>query len=127
MIPSSSIVLPLRVVSLLALSACIETDCVIVPCAQPLALSIRVSSAINGGPVSNAVAQITGGITATIPCLGSPTTCLAPGSAGTYTVTISAPGFQSVTQTVTVKGKEPEKCGCGTVEAAHLDIGLMTN
>lgn len=114
----------LPVAALLSLGACIQGDCVTVPCAQPLALSIRVSSAANGGPVPNAVAQVTGPVTATVPCAGDPTTCLIAGNSGTYTVIISAPGFQSVTRTVTVKGTAAQPCGCETVEAGHLDVGL---
>ncbi len=123
----SSVVQPLRLAAVLLLSACVKVDCVTVPCAMPLALSIRVSNAANGGPVANAVAQVSGPLTATIPCAGTPTTCVAAGNAGTYTVTIIAPGFQSVTRTITVNGTEPQQCGCGTVEAGHLDVALTAN
>ena len=45
------------------------------------------------------------------------------GTAGTYVLDMSAPGYQSQRLTVTVQGTNPE-CGCPTTLAQDLEIAL---
>jgi hypothetical protein len=121
----SSITELLRVGSLLALSACIKTDCVTVPCLLPQAVTVTVSNAASGGAVPNAVVQITGALSGTAPCNGTPTTCHINGYAGTYSLAVSAPGFQSATRDVTVVGVErTDECHCPAVETAQVSVTL---
>ena len=124
------VLLPLRIVALLALAACgadADVECVILPCALSLALKITVSNAASGAAIPNVTFQSQGQLSGSGPCAGTPTTCAILGGPGTYTVTISAPGFQSVTRSVTVTGTEAEKCHCASANTAHLDVALVAN
>jgi hypothetical protein len=101
-----------------------SADCVIPPCALPVAVTVAVTSSISGGAVAGSFVQARG-YSSPLPCNQSPgTTCYVLGSAGTYQLDIGAPGFQTVHIAVEVKGTSA-KCGCGTVEAAHLSIALV--
>jgi hypothetical protein len=124
MTPTSFFVQPLRIAAVLALGGCYSVDCVTLPCAAPMALIITVSNAASGGGVPNAVVQF--GAQST-PCAGTPTSCAVPGYRGTYTVTISAPAFQSASRTVTVNGTDGGECHCATVDTGHLSIALTPN
>jgi hypothetical protein len=124
------VLLPLRVVALLALAACgadADVECVIVPCALSLALRITVSNAASGATVPNVTFESVGQMSGTGGCGGTPTTCSIPGGPGTYTVTIRAPGFQSVTRSVEVTGTEAGKCNCASANTAHLEVALVAN
>ena len=109
-----------------ALSACgADVACLQLPCPFPLALTITLTNAATGGTVQGAVVQIAGPMTGTAPGGGSPTTCMVSGYAGTYSLDISAPGFQTAKRTVTVEGSAPAACGCGTTTTAHVDVALV--
>ena len=124
--PISSIVQPLRIVAVLTLSACIQTDCVTLPCVAPRAVTVIVSNSVSGGTVPDAVVQITGQASSTASCSGTPTTCNISGPAGTYTVTVTAFGFQSATRMVTVAGVElTDECHCPAVETAQISVVLV--
>ena len=126
---SSSVLRPAHVVAVVALGGCGGggAECVIPPCAMPLALIVTVSNAASGGVVPGATFQAQGQMNGSGPCNGTPTTCPIAGNAGTYTVTISAPGFQSATRTVEVTGTEGGQCHCDTVNTGHLDVALVAN
>ncbi|MDB4888971.1 MAG: hypothetical protein JWL61_826 [Gemmatimonadetes bacterium] len=118
---------PLRVVGALALGSCYGVDCVTLPCPLPLALTVTVTNAASGSAVPTAVLSLGGQATSTIPCSGSPSVCTVQGYRGTYTVTISAAGFQSATRAITVGGTDSEECHCATVETGHLNVALVPN
>jgi hypothetical protein len=125
--PFSFVLRPLRVVGVLALGACYGVDCVTLPCPIPMALTVTITNAATGGAVPTAVIQLGGQSTSSIPCASSPTVCAVQGYRGTYSVTVSAPGFQSKTQTITVGGTEAEECHCATVDTGHVNVALVPN
>jgi len=94
-------------------------DCSLLPCPMPMAITARVIDAITGSPVNGATLR-QGPTGAPNPC--GPV-CYVPGTAGTYVLDVSAPGYQSTRLTVKVEGTNPE-CGCPTAIAQHLDITL---
>jgi hypothetical protein len=95
-------------------------DCLALPCPLPLAITVRVTNDTTGDPVNDATLRVSGAATATVRCNGL---CYLPGTAGTYVLDMSAPGFQSSRLTVVVQGTTPE-CGCPTVIAQELHIAL---
>lgn len=97
-----------------------DHECLLPPCAAPLALVVGVTSAGSGGAVHGASIEISGAVTSTIPCDSS---CVIPGVSGSYTLQVSAPGYQSLTRTVLVRGSNPE-CGCPIVETERITIAL---
>lgn len=125
--PASFVVQPLRIAAVLTLSACIQTDCVTLPCLLPQSVTVTVSHAASGGAVPSAVVQISGQLSGTTPCSGTPTTCQM-GYPGNYTVTVSAPGFQSATRNVMVANAErKDDCHCPTPEVAQVSVALVAN
>lgn len=109
----------------MAVPSCVgQEECLHLPCPIPLALTIDVTTSA-GGPVPEAVAQVSGAASATVPCTGGNggTTCRMLGYAGTYRVEVSAPGFETTVRTVTVGGITPE-CGCPTTFTQHLEVVL---
>jgi hypothetical protein len=95
-------------------------DCLVLPCPLPLAVTVKLTDASTGDPVNGATLHVSGAATAIISCNGL---CYVPGTAGTYVLDISAPGFQSRQLTVVVQGTNPQ-CGCPTVVAQQLGIAL---
>jgi hypothetical protein len=49
------------------------------------------------------------------------------GYAGTYDLEVSAPGFEFALRTVTVRGLDPEGCGCATVFTERLEVVLVAS
>lgn len=113
--------------SVLALSlvACDSAaDCVIPPCAQPIAITVSVTSSVSAAGIEGAFVRATGYSTA-LPCSQTPgTTCSILGDAGNYALDIGAPGFQTVHRTVQVLGTTP-RCGCPNIETQHLAVALV--
>lgn len=105
---------------LLPLVACSGADCVALPCPQPLAISLTISSAVPGGGVPVANVDVSGPMQSSFSCSG---TCPIFGSAGTYHITVSAPGFARVEQSVQVRGANPP-CGCATTAPEKVTITL---
>jgi hypothetical protein len=90
---------------------------------MPIAITINVTAAATGGPVTGAFLEdVFAGVVNTSLCTP---TCFVPGTAGTYQLTVGAPGFQTVQRTVTVRGSPPTDCDCGTAVTEHLDVALV--
>ena len=96
--------------------------CLRPPCALPVAVTIRLTSTATGDPVEGATVRVVSPFAGSIPCQGS--TCYVMGSAGTYALTVEAPGFQAAQRTVMVRGSTPP-CGCLLVETERLDLALI--
>ena len=103
-------------------SAATDQTCYHPPCPLPTAVTIHLTAAGTGNPVPGAVIFSTGPVEGVRPC--NPFDCTVLGGPGTYTVTVSAPGFQSAERTVTVRGAIPP-CGCYWTETVRLDIALV--
>jgi len=104
-----------------------DKECLHPPCAIPTAMIINVTAGAGGGPVGGAFVMVSGAFVSTIPCNAEPgSTCYVPGLAGTYSLEVGAPGFQSAQRAVVVHGTNPE-CGCPTVSTEHLDIALAAS
>jgi PEGA domain-containing protein len=106
-----------------ALGVALGCRCTHPPCPLPLAIVIKVTAGVTGGPVNGAVVHVSGAAMASVPCNA---TCYVPGYAGTYSLEIEAPGFQKAQRTVTVKGTNPD-CDCQTTITEHLDISLVAS
>jgi len=78
----------------------------------------------SGEPIISGSVQATG-MTAPMAChFGSQANmCTVLGSAGTYQLQVTAPGYQSATQSIVVTGHEAE-CGCGTVDTRMVTVAL---
>ena len=102
-----------------------SSPCVHPPCPLPRALLINVTS-LGGEAITGATAAISGPLTSpAIPCnagsLGN--MCIVNGYGGTYDIRVSAPGYQTVAQTIIVTGNNPE-CGCQTADTRMVTIAL---
>ena len=91
---------------------------------MPTAVVVVVTST-SGEAIAGASAEVTGAVKTVMPCqLGSQANiCMVPGLEGTYDLRVSAPGYQSATQTVTVSGTNPQ-CGCATVNMQTVSMVL---
>jgi hypothetical protein len=87
---------------------------------MPIAMTVTVTSSASGAPVYDAVLQVAGETT-TRACPGD---CLVEGYAGTYSLTLSAPGFQNVDRTVVVPGTPAPRCGCSGVTTTHVAVSM---
>lgn len=111
---------------ILCASACRHdaAECLALPCPEPIAVMLTLTSSTTGGAVIGGVVQVDGPIRGTIQC-GSTAgaRCLIGGVSGTYSLTISAPGYATVQRTVQVPGTTPA-CGCATAETQTVDVTL---
>jgi hypothetical protein len=100
-------------------------QCVQLPCALPVAIELRVTAA-DGGQLGDVIVQVSGASNGSAMCTpsSSGSTCMVPGPAGDYQLEVSAKGFVTVRQTVSVAGTTPE-CGCPTTTVRHVDIALV--
>src|SRR6185503_10897089 len=101
-------------------AACGGGECLALPCPLPLALTITLQSAATRTGVKDATIAVTGPTQTTMSC---DTVCMIPGTAGDYHLSISAPGFTTVNQDVTVTGDNPS-CGCSSTHPVSLTIAL---
>ena len=105
-----------------------QPDCLSVPaaaaCALPVAITVTATSA-SGGPVPGLTFTSSGALSGSGPCnaAGATTICTIFGGQGTYTVLLTAPGFQDKTLTVTVPGTMPA-CGCPTIQMQQISVVL---
>ena len=86
----------------------------------PTALTVELTSASSGAAVNGASIAVSGAVTATVPCDAS---CTIGGYAGTYTLVVTAPGYQSAERTVLVQGSSPA-CGCASTQTEELSFML---
>jgi hypothetical protein len=89
---------------------------------------VSVSNPPGAGPVNDAVVRVSGAVDGTAPCntQGDETTCWVWGGGGTYSLELSAPGYQSAQRTVSVTAKR-DACGCLIVATQHLAVSLVKN
>ena len=102
------------------LAACSSDHCLAAACPIGPAFTLTVTSSASGAPVSGI--SVTGD-----PfdgqCNDPVGTCTMWGYAGKYTVTIEAPGFQSVQRMITVQD-DGASC-CSLAVPGHLDVTLV--
>ncbi len=108
------------VLALALLPACSGTDCLALPCAAPIAIRLQVSAQGSTGSVPGATVDFAGPMSGTLPCDSS---CTIVGLPGSYSLTVSAPGYQSSQRSVDVAGISPS-CGCATAETQDVSIVL---
>jgi hypothetical protein len=101
-----------------------DGNCAALPCPMPMAVILTVTAS-GGGAVADLMMTVTGATSATGRCTAGDagTTCYVPGTAGTYAVRLSAPGFQEKVVNVTVAGSNPP-CGCASVQTEHPSVVL---
>lgn len=114
-----------RTVGVLALvlfvPACGGTDyCPALPCALPVAIALHVSAQGSSGSVPGAAVDVSGPVSGTLSCDSS---CSILGPPGSYSLTVTAPGYQSTQRTVDVAGMVPS-CGCATAETQDVSVAL---
>lgn len=102
-----------------------QADCLALPCPLPLAIRLSVTASA-GGPVPGLTLTVSGAESATGQCdVGeSATSCSVPGPSGTYTLQLTAAGFQPKTLGVVVTGTSPA-CGCPTADTQQLSVVLQ--
>ena len=98
-------------------------ECQIPPCPPPFAMHIWVTA--SGGPVQGTTVLVSGTVGGMAQCLvgASATECIFPGPGGTYQLEISAPGFQTVLKSVTVR-ETSQECACSHVETQTVSVTL---
>lgn len=123
--PSPMTMRVVRPLLLLPLVACGGggADCVALPCPQPVAISLTIASTVAGGGVPVATVDVSGAVRASFSCSA---TCPIAGSAGTYQITVSAPGFAPVERSVQVRGTN-STCGCATTVIQDVTIALSAS
>ena len=107
---------------LLPLLACSGAECLSLPCPQPVALSLTISSTVAGSGGLAAAVDVSGPVQSSFSCAA---TCPVFGTAGTYHITVRAPGFAPIERSVQVRGTNPP-CGCATTVVENVMITLST-
>ena len=113
----------LRIVAsaVVALTVACSATCLTIPCS---AITVSVSASGTTRSISGAFVQSSPSGNLQPSCdKWPPTTCSVVGSAGTYQLTIGAPGYQSVTRSVVVPQDAGGSCNFG-VKQQHLDVVL---
>lgn len=96
--------------------------CLAAACPIGVAFTVTVTSSTSGAPVLGASA--TGDPYGDAQCTDAPgSTCTMFGYAGKYTVTVGAPGYQSVQRIVNVED-DGAPC-CSLAVPGHLDVALV--
>jgi hypothetical protein len=102
----------------------IRPDCVMPPCAMPMAIIASVTSAA-GGSVPGLTLTWSGATSGSGQCTAaeSATECVVPGLPGTYNLQLAAVGFQDQTLSLVVTGSTPA-CGCTSVQTQRVSVVL---
>jgi len=95
-------------------------DCLALPCALPVAIVVNVKGAA-GASIDGVNVAVSGATATTLSCT---VTCRVPGTAGTYSLDVTAPGYAPMRRTLTVPGTNPA-CGCPTVVTETVAIALV--
>jgi len=119
----------LALCSLCAFCSSPTTNCD-VACPIPLAFTVAVTSSTSGAPIDSAsltLSAVPGDTYDPAPtaCNQLPgNACAILGFAGTYSVQIAAPGYQTALRSITVKEGSSSGC-CGSNSPGHLDVALV--
>ncbi len=110
--------------SSLLVASCGGGECQLPACIVQFAIRIQVTAA-SGGPVPGVTVLVSGTVGGMAQCsvVGSATDCIVPGPGGAYELEISAPGFQTVHRSVTVRDTS-QGCQCSHVETEQLYVTL---
>jgi hypothetical protein len=108
-------------------SSCGDPVCVPPPCPQQIAFDVSVTTpdgaAVPGLAIS--VAGPSGAAGCLLMSPADPKYCAVTGSRGTYQLSISAPGFRSVQQTIQVTSSGTHGCdSCDIPNTQHLSFAL---
>ena len=95
-------------------------QCLALPCALPVAISVQVVDARTGAPIPDARVQVSGAATAIVSCSSA---CFVPGTAGRYRLLAEAQGYQAKEASVSVPGESPP-CGCPSVIQQSITMAL---
>ena len=104
---------------ILVLTACSSSECALLPCPAPFAVSLQLTSAATGGAVNGTV-EVTGATQSNLQCAGA---CSVPGGGGTYHIKVTAAGYKIATHDVSVTETRHE-CGCPMVATASVVMKL---
>jgi hypothetical protein len=109
-----------------AVTSCGDDCSGIASCVAQPAMRVTVTNALAGGPVPNVAVVATGAPVYSTQCSSdaSATICTVLGDPGVFTLTVSAPGFQSAQRTVTVRGTTGQ-CECVVVMVEQLAVALV--
>jgi hypothetical protein len=109
--------------ALIAIACKGDAPCIVPPCGLFTAISVTVTAGTSSAAVPGAFVHLPQ-ISPDPQCTQAPgSTCLIPGSIGTYELDIGAPGYQTVHRTVTVTGQRAT-CGCDRVDKQNLSVAL---
>jgi len=123
----------IHLVGLLVTIALTAGSCVSCPGCPATYVDIGlVVSGAGSGVVSGVAATVTGPQNGTMSCApnGTATLCTWPSgpvAPGSYTLTVTAPGFQSATVTAMVTVENADSCGCasGALQPSHVTLDPM--
>lgn len=104
----------------LCAASCASEPCVTPPCPLRIAITLSITAASTATGIAGASVEVSGPSSTTFRCDSS---CTVAGTAGTYTVVVTAPGYQNAERVVTVPG-ENHPCGCGTVVTQQVSFVL---
>jgi hypothetical protein len=107
---------------LLPLVACSGAECLSLPCPQPLAIALTISSTVAASGGLAATVDVSGPVQSSFSCSA---TCPVFGTAGAYHITVRAPGFAPIERFVLVRGTNPP-CDCATTVVENVMITLGT-
>jgi len=109
---------------LVAMAGCFGGDCIQMPCPLPTAVVAAVVSA-TGAPLTGLFIDV-GTPAVRILCDGTTGRCVVPGSAGSYMLSVGAPGYQTMQRSVTATVvRATGRCGCAGVNTQQLQLTLV--
>lgn len=101
---------------------CEDAQCALYPCPLKLAATLRISAA----NAPNGVAGITvSGSSGVVPCVtGATSVCSVYGGSGSYSFTVSAPGYAPTNVTAQVPGTDAGCNTCGSLDTQNISVVL---